>query len=84
MPNFKYYVVSTDTRELLIFYGSKPPDNEPENELEADETAFRERWVPRTWTIVHSCDDEEAAKTKLEEERAKLADQKRGEAKGRK
>ena len=81
MANFKYYVVRTDEDELQIFFGSKPPDKEPENKLEADEMAFSERWVPPAWMILHSCDDEESAEKKLEEERAKL---KRGEAKDKK
>jgi hypothetical protein len=77
MADLKYYVVKTERDVLQIFFG-KPPDETLENELEADEKAFRERWIPKTWTILGFFDDEELAKAKLKEEREKLSDQKSG------
>ena len=65
MPNLQYHVVKTDKGELEI--------------IAANETEVGKGWVPGK--ILHSCADEKLAKEKLEEEAAKLADQKEGEAK---
>jgi hypothetical protein len=80
MPHFKYHVVRTDRDELDIVFGSKPPEKPAENEIERQ---LGERWVPRTWTILDSFDDEESAEVKLKEELAKLSEPKRDEAKGK-
>jgi hypothetical protein len=66
MPNLQYHVVKTDKGELEI--------------IAANEMEVRNGWVPGK--ILHSCADEKSAKKKLEEETAKLPDQKESEAKG--
>ena len=66
MPNLQYHVVKTDKGEFEI--------------IAANEMEVRNGWVPGE--ILHSCADEKSAKEKLEEETAKLADKKEGEAKG--
>jgi len=67
MPNFQYHVVKTDKDELEI--------------MAANEMEVGNGWVPGE--ILHSCADGKSAKEKLEEEAAKLADKKEGEAKGK-
>jgi hypothetical protein len=76
MANLQYFVVRTDEDELQIFYGRKRPAQIPED---ADEVGLR--FVPLDWKILHACDDEESAEKTLEEELAKLPDQKKDQTK---
>jgi hypothetical protein len=76
MANLQYFVVRTDEDELQVFYGRKRPAQIPED---ADEVGLR--FVPLNWEILHACDDEESAEKKLEEELAKLPDQKKDQTK---
>jgi hypothetical protein len=76
MANLQYFVVRTDEDELQVFYGRKRPAQIPED---ADEVGLR--FVPLDWKILHACDDEESAEKTLEEELAKLPDQKKDQTK---
>jgi hypothetical protein len=68
MADMKYHVVKTDKGCLQIHFGSREPAKPPEDKVEAKQKAFREKWVPSTWEVLHTCDDEQSAEQKLEEE----------------